>query len=235
MQKHRPTYFEKAALCLTAVIVVTGVVASNVDVIWFEEVFAAEDGFVENLTLLPLLVSATVGIWYLVKLSGQRSRLFSVTVSLAVLFCVFVAGEEISWGQRIFNIESGTFFEEHNAQKETNLHNLVVGGKKVNKIIFSQLLTAAAAFYLLVLPWLYRKKTSWSSGIDYAGIPIPRTYQVVSCILLFVGIALMPSEKNAEILEGGITMIFMLIFIFPQNKHVFRPDNGEKSHDLPLI
>jgi hypothetical protein len=40
-----------------------------------------------------------------------------------VLF--FIAGEEVSWGQRIFGWESFGVFETHNFQKETTLHNFL--------------------------------------------------------------------------------------------------------------
>ncbi len=40
-------------------------------------------------------------------------------VAMLLIFC-----EEISWGQRIFGIESSEFFIQHSTQKETNIHNL---------------------------------------------------------------------------------------------------------------
>ncbi|MBI5842263.1 MAG: hypothetical protein HZB19_19425 [Chloroflexi bacterium] len=46
-----------------------------------------------------------------------------VYLGLAVIF-VFGAGEEISWGQRIFNIKTPTALETTNVQDELNLHNL---------------------------------------------------------------------------------------------------------------
>lgn len=42
---------------------------------------------------------------------------------LVALFCLFVAGEEISWGQRLIGFESPAFFLDHNRQEETTLHN----------------------------------------------------------------------------------------------------------------
>ena len=36
----------------------------------------------------------------------------------------FIAGEEISWGQRIFEVASPEYFLSTNKQLETNLHNL---------------------------------------------------------------------------------------------------------------
>lgn len=40
-------------------------------------------------------------------------------------FCVVVALEEISWGQRLVGYRPPTFFLEHNYQQEFNLHNVV--------------------------------------------------------------------------------------------------------------
>ena len=40
------------------------------------------------------------------------------------LFCVFVAMEEISWGQRVFGHRPPDYFLAENYQQELNLHNL---------------------------------------------------------------------------------------------------------------
>jgi hypothetical protein len=55
---------------------------------------------------------------------SRRARLFFVLLALA---CVYTVGEEISWGQRLWNWSTPEFFRVHNLQSETNLHNLVVG------------------------------------------------------------------------------------------------------------
>ena len=48
-------------------------------------------------------------------------RAFYVGFALAALFVAF---EEISWGQHLFRWQSPAWFAERNAQRETNLHNL---------------------------------------------------------------------------------------------------------------
>jgi hypothetical protein len=217
----RLTVLETAVLVFVGVITLIGIISSRINLPWFENVYVAEDGFVENLTLVPLLAAAVVSVIYWSRLARHHSHLFSLIMWGICLFSIFVAGEEISWGQRIFGVESSEFFQRHNAQQETNLHNLVVGGTKINRVIFSQLLTAAMALYLLVIPYLYTKKAKWNSFIDWAGIPIPRSYQTIACLALFAAISLIPSGKNAEILEGAIVHIFLLILLFPRNAHVF--------------
>lgn len=42
----------------------------------------------------------------------------------ATLCSFFLAGEEISWGQRVFNIETPEYWQDINAQDEINIHNL---------------------------------------------------------------------------------------------------------------
>jgi hypothetical protein len=228
----RPTKLsplEILLLIFTSTIVVTGIVISQINIQWFEQVYAVEDGFVENWTLVPL-VFASIYALYQVGLQGRyKTWHFRALMVFVASFSFFVAGEEISWGQRIFDVQSSEFFKEHNAQAETNLHNMVLGGKKVNKIIFSQLMTVGIGFYLLLLPLLYTSKKGVKSLVDKFGLPIAQRYQVVACLLLFGSILLIPSGKNAEILEAGITTIFLLIFLFPQNAWVF-----EKEVPLPI-
>ncbi len=64
-------------------------------------------------------------------------------------------GEEISWGQRIFNIETPWFLAEANAEKETNLHNLVIGETSVNTLVFGKLLGLGLGMFLTVIPIAY--------------------------------------------------------------------------------
>ncbi|SFT14886.1 hypothetical protein [Sphingobacterium wenxiniae] len=216
------TIVEIVLLIFTGILVTVGVVIANIDVAWYENVYAVEDGFVENWTVVPLLVAAVYAFYLFVKIGRYKTWHFKAILLFIAFFSIFVAGEEISWGQRLFNIESSEFFKENNAQGETNLHNMVVGGKKVNKIVFSQLITVAIGAYLLVFPILYDKKTGFRRWVDRFGIPIAQRYQIVACLLLFLSILLIPTGKNAEVLEAGITTLFLLIFLFPRNWYVYR-------------
>jgi hypothetical protein len=209
-------------LIFTATMVASGIVIANIDIQWFEEVYVVEDGFVENWTVVPLLIAAAYAIYvYRTKRKDAGWR-FKLMVGMIALFSLFVAGEEISWGQRLLGHESSAFFREHNAQGETNLHNMVVGGKKINKIVFSQLLVGAVGCYLFVLPFFYRKHREVRRAVDAWGIPVPQFYQTVACCALFLSILLIPSGKNAEILEAGITSLFLLILLFPYNSQLYR-------------
>jgi hypothetical protein len=84
-----------------------------------------EDGVAEWLTFAAFALAA----WQLssvarVKTEPPLTRLACLGLTL---FCVFVAGEEISWGQRLIGYRPPTVFLEHNHQQEANLHNLLKG------------------------------------------------------------------------------------------------------------
>lgn len=211
---------EKLILLFVFVLLLIGVISSWTNLYWFNNVYVIEDGFIEWLTVLPLLIIVVVVIRYLVRLSSKRNWLFSVTMAFLAMLCFFVAGEEISWGQRIFQVESSAFFKQNNAQAETNLHNLVVGGVKINKLIFSQVLIAVAVIYLTLFPYLYKTKSWFKNLVTRAGIPIVRPYHIVALVVTAILIALC-NGRNSELLEFAGCFIFLLIVVFPQNRETF--------------
>lgn len=83
----------------------------------FYEASMQEDRFVEWLTFLLFLAAGIIGLYR----SYKASRIFDFLVGA---FCIFVAGEEISWGQRIFGYMPADWFLRSNYQQETNLHNV---------------------------------------------------------------------------------------------------------------
>lgn len=131
----------------------------------------------------------------------------------------FGAGEEISWGQRIFHIESSKFFNENNSQKETNLHNMIVDGVKLNKLIFSNLLSIIFSIYFLILPILWRKNNFIKKTINQFGIPIANNYQVIifmiSSLIIILSIS---NERKWEIWEYTFALTMFLIVLNPLNK-----------------
>lgn len=88
-----------------------------------------EDSVFEYLTLVVYLAAAIICIFTLKRIreyfkpSINKTLLF-VIFGIFTLGSVFVAGEEISWGQRLLGIETPEHIAEINAQEETNLHNM---------------------------------------------------------------------------------------------------------------
>jgi hypothetical protein len=225
----RLSFVEKTILALVFTILAVGYILFYTNIARFE-LYVQEDGIVEWLTVLGLILGCIVCVRRFLQLIKHRTAWFLiVTIGLGLLL-FFAAGEEISWGQRILGIKSSEFFKEKNSQGETNLHNLVVGGKKLNKIIFSIGLTIAMGIYLLVFPVLYRYHNGTKQFIDRSGIALPKAYQVFSMLLVFGITSLLPHEKKAELLEAGIALLFFLVIRFPANIFVFtQSTNSSKA------
>lgn len=100
---------------------------------------------------------------------------------LAVLFLI-CAGEEISWGQRIFNWQSPQFLLEENAQEETNLHNIRLfhamnpdGSRKsfmAMLLNMSRLLSIFWLSFCVIVPLIDRYSSRARSFFHKIGLPI---------------------------------------------------------------
>ena len=173
-----------------------------------------------------LFCISLLSISRLIKIGATKPLLWKVGIIVMSLVFLFGAGEEISWGQRLFNIESSEFFIENNAQKETNLHNLIVGDTKINKLIFSQILTAVLVIYLLILPVLYRS-VKWVRNLaTLFAIPVPKWNHTIAFLLATGLLEFMKnSSRRWELYELAFGVIFFLIFLNPLNSYIFRKDS----------
>jgi hypothetical protein len=177
----------------------------------------AEDGPMENLTAIVLLLISVLFAVRLFKQYKDRNRLWVALSVIIIIGTFFGFGEEISWGQRIFSIQTGGFFAEHNFQGETNLHNLEVGGVNLNKLIFSTGLVVVFGTYFVLTLLLYRKWPFITRTIDLWGIPVPKIrYSIV--ILLCTGIVLLiPERRIWELWEAIFVSVLLLVFLDPYN------------------
>ncbi len=215
---------EKIAYPLIALYVLVGMAIALVSPEYFTKVFAKEDGPVEWLTVLALVLSFVMCVHRVFTLRKTKNLVFLGVWSFLALLCFFAAGEEISWGQRIFNIESSEFFLQNNAQKETNLHNMIVEGKKVNKIIFSLVLGIALLTYLFVFTALYRRSDKFKNLCDYMGVPIAYWHQVIAWVLvaLIVEGVIKHVSRSSELFESAAAFVFFLNIYLPFNGTLFK-------------
>jgi len=216
------TLMEKMALGYASVFTLIGFVWSYIDHDSFKTYFVVEDGFTEWSTVIVLIIGIFVCFRRVWLLKDQRAVTFLFMTTLLGLFFFFGAGEEISWGQRLFNIESSEFFSENNAQGEMNLHNLVVNDTKLNKLIFGRGIGILLLLYLFVLIPLYKRKEAVKQFLDRFAVPIAQNYQIAAYIILLLVVqVLMASSKKGEMLEFAGSIIFLLNVAFPYNKENF--------------
>lgn len=178
-----------------------------------------EDGWVEYLTTLFLFMSAIllgINAFKAIKLKNSKQILF---FTLAMLVFIFGTGEEISWGQRIFGVETGDYFLENNYQAETNLHNLEIGGVDLNQLIFSQLMFIVLIFYFLFLPILAYKTEFFRKLIIDFGVPMPRLQHTIMLLATNITIIfLINIKRESELHELALTGIFLLVFLNPAKR-----------------
>ena len=215
-------WVEKLLLYLLLATILLGVYWGFGDPQFFTERYMMEDGEIEYGTVILLLASCVLILYRWLKLRKVHSLYFSLISLLIFIGFFFVAGEELSWGQRIIGIETTEYFKENNAQQELNLHNLVISGIKINKLIFGLILTTVILLYIVLLPILYNQMKSFSSLLDRWYIPVPRLRHAVSYLVLTLIISIIPASKNWELLEFGSVLIFFLILWTPVNHYLFR-------------
>lgn len=216
MRKHYLSFFHITGFSMIGLSIILGFIYTLKGQDAFME-YLKEDGVIENLTALFLLSSSALAIWKVTRLSGKGRWIpFLTWISVALLF-FFAAGEEISWGQRIFNFKTTGFFESNNLQHETNLHNLVIGGVKINKLVFSQLLMVMLIIYFVFLPFLSRRLNFFGHLVRFFDLPVPRLQHVIALAVSIGLISFFPYLRSGELNEFAFSVIMFLVFLHPAN------------------
>ena len=148
-----------------------------------------EDGLYENIGALFFLFASLSFLVLVVKPNLYRKKNESgkfieryYFLFLALLL-FFAFGEEISWGQRIFNYSTPEAIKEHNLQGEFNVHNLEIfsgitrDGEEKGSISLllnlSKLFSIFWIMFLLIIPLLYRFNMPFRNLSRKLSIPIP--------------------------------------------------------------
>jgi len=87
---------------------------------WIEN----ENGLVELGTPLLLLPAIIAGFMTCAGNRRLTAPWLTIWLSLVTLGCVYMAGEEISWGQQLLGWETPEALQTLNDQQETNIHNI---------------------------------------------------------------------------------------------------------------
>lgn len=193
-----------------------------------------EDGIVEYMTFFSFLVAT----YFFIRNFLMRKNIFYLL--LAIVFFMG-AGEEISWGQRIFSFSTPGSLKEINVQEEFNIHNIDIfntynpdgGGKKTG---LSKLLTIGFLYklfwlgYCIILPLLVISSKKFSSFVKKINLPIPPfligiffliswiTYKIIVNHFFEPGQPALYYLTVGEMLESVSAFIFMVLGIYFYNK-----------------
>lgn len=185
-----------------------------------------EDKFVENFTAAAFLLSGIILI--AAALSGRR-YFRSPAYILGGAAMAFLAGEEISWGQRIIGFETPAFLETLNTRGEFNIHNLFEG--RLLRLIQRETLSAlcigaCAAFFwrkdrifgipsppipmiLALLVMTYFSSLRLGGGVaDYSPLIWTRA---LALLLLLLPLVFALFSKNAKLFIGAAASLFLVV------------------------
>ncbi len=129
------------------------------------------------------LIGEWIQFWSIVVAFAVSARLvltrwrFRWFFLLLALSCLYVAMEEISWGQRLVGFSSPEFFKANNLQGEMNIHNFLTGPFGTNlKLALSYSLAAALMLYGLIYPVVLRRRFRFARWLDACGLAAPPLY-----------------------------------------------------------
>jgi hypothetical protein len=157
-----------------------------------------EDGVVEYAGFAAFLVGALLAFASAVRRRPARRWMVGAAALGMALFVA--AGEEISWGQRLLDLETPRALVDGNRQDELNLHN--VDGLQ-QKAVFAQLAVAGAGVALA----RYGRQPWTRVGLPFfAGYLAYRGGRATAAVA-----GLGPAGRNAEVAELVLAVGLLLV------------------------
>jgi hypothetical protein len=155
---------------------------------WLPATWTREDGPVEWAGFACYLVAGLVAVE-----TGWRRRWDRRAAVVALVFGVLllvIAGEEVSWGQRIFDVETPAALVDSNRQDELNVHN--IDGIQ-DKVVVGQL---SLALLGALFPWVARRPEARAAVPFFLGYLAYRLMRGAATLLDWA-----PAGDNSEAAE----------------------------------
>lgn len=151
--------------------------------------FIREDGIVENLQVVCYIVSTLLMLYiFIISRSGTGIYLFKTRMNwlyfFLAVFCIVILGEEISWGERLFDYKATEKFQEAGG---TSLHNREYLFK-----VFGIPITAARIYfpfvlsYFVVIPVLNEYSQKIRNFFTRISLPV---IPILVAVLIFINFA----------------------------------------------
>lgn len=197
---------------------------------WLIEI-GREDGILETTSVLLLLAASVLALR--VALRAGWSAIGAMHAFLAFLFFVMF-GEEISWGQRILNIETPEALRELNVQQEINLHNMM-------GYFFDHLFILCFFIWGCIVPILYWSSASWRWCQSRIGLPFPSMGLAIAMLLVTlmqdqltdVFLGRVPHLRVPELREFLSAICFMLLMLESRHLVPFTPMEALRGNEVP--
>lgn len=184
----------------------------------------SENGPHELLQFIAVSAACGVAAAIFLRLDKKRDKWLAAWAALAALCCLYVAGEEISWGQQFLNWGTPEFWAGINDQQETNLHNTSSWlDQKPRLALLVGVITGG-----LIIPLLQKYRPAWVPQ-KFAVIYPPPQLAVIALLALAVkvadkageGMGLSLFERVSEV-EELYLFYFVLLYMIALKKRVLR-------------
>lgn len=152
--RHLLLYFVLANALVLGTLGYAGVLEVRFPDFYFQSI--QEDEYIEWATVWAFLLAGVAAFLLAARFRAATARFPWYFYGLG-LFCVLVAMEEFSWGQRVIGYRPPVYFLENNFQQELNIHNVIDTG--IRKLVLS----LAILGYGVALPLLgwFATTRSW--------------------------------------------------------------------------
>ena len=196
-----------------------------------------EDGIVEWMQFLCFtVISMLLGFVFFDRLKrADRGVLELLALGGLSLLCALAALEEISWFQRILNIESSEYFLQNNRQAETNIHNLAVGDGSLHKNVLLKLIFITGITHNLILPLVARYKPGVRTWVEKLGLYLPPiSASVIYLVLVALSHALIEHPRKGELGEmfGAVHYLATVFAAYFAGVQYTRPTLFENPADI---
>jgi len=196
-----------------------------------------EDGIVEWMQFLCFTVIALLlGFAFSERLKcNERSALELLALGGLSLLCALAALEEISWFQRVLDIQSPEFFLQNNRQAETNLHNMAVGSGSLHKNVILKLIVIVGLAHNLVLPLVARVKPGVQRWVESLGLYLPPlAASIPYLVLVALSHLLIDHPRKGELGEmfGAVHYLATVFAAYFAGVNYSRPTLFEHAGDI---
>lgn len=160
-----------------------------------------EDALLETLQAIVYSLSACCSLvaslcFYHGKHTHFAKLFFIMSVTLALITL-----EEMSWGQRLFHLETPTFFEKNNRQHEISIHNLAPIHDTIHYVYIALGTLLTLCTLLTSIPSVLQGKLPWCS-------PLIQCMPGVYTILYFLPLAMVYSALEYFRADVGTILVW---------------------------
>ena len=173
--------------------------------------------FYRNAIFAKVAFQLTAAIFFVILIHNfikKKQALAAIFAGLVIFVLIVMAGEELSWGQRIIHWSTPDFFIKNNSQHETNLHNLATQ-------LFQNMLYFGGWLLLVALPFWrnnIKKFLGKFKKFSFLGEWLPPTYFLLIFAAAFglvdsinAGTGVRFSSILFSIIATGAILIYLVI------------------------